>query len=395
MILLTVTKGKYENMPTNLGDLPPELVLQIAQKLNTQSLLRLARSCWALYWLLMPEIGQRAHTAAFAPLDLYEENFIYDHGQRHGVDEPVFSLHASYGIPAGEFGASDWDALGKAVAGGELDNARGLLKHNLDPNSYVVSGERMLTLAVQSRNVDMVRMLLEFGADTSRLDLITNLSPLLHAARGQKEEIVRLLIEASTDLNANGVMQSIAAYCTPETMQMALAYGGNPAAISPGGLTVLHSIARHNDVHLFNLVQSELPAAILNAQNDVGHTALHIVLSDEYSPLAMPLARHPEVDMDIQDIWGFTVLHLAIRNRRFDVAHTLIQRGASFNLLSLHGENCLHLAVESGSVPITRMLLERGANGISNISEFRSIFSWATHHGDPEMVALFKQLVLE
>lgn len=386
-------------MPTNLGDLPPEMVLQIARNLDTQSLLRFARSCWALYWLLMPEIGQRAHTTAFPPLDLYEENFIYDYGQRHGVDEPVFSLHASYGIPAGEFGASDWDVLGEAVAGGELDNVRGLLKHNLDPNSYIVSGERLLSLAVQSRNVDMVRLLLEFGADASRPDLITNLGPLVHAARGHKDEIVRLLIEASADLNANGVMQSIAAYCTPETMQMAIAYGGNPAAISPAGLTVLHSIAYRNDVRLFNLVHSELPATILNAQNDVGRTALHIALSDEYSPhspLAMPLACHPEVDVDIQDIWGFAALHLAIRNRRFDVAHALIQRGANFNLLSLHGENCLHLAVESGSGPVTRMLIERGANPWdSNTSEFRSIFSWVTHHGDPEMVALFRQLVLE
>lgn len=385
-------------MPTNLGDLPPEMVLKISQNLDNQSLLRLARSCWALYWLLTPEIGQRAHTTAFASVDLYEENFIYDYGQRHGVDEPVFSLHASYGIPAGEFGASDWDVLGKAVAGGELDNVRGLLKHNLDSNSYVVSGERLLSLAVQSRNVDMVRMLLEFGADASRPDLITNTSPLIHAARGHKDEIVRLLIEASADLNVNGVMQSIAAYCTPETMQMALAYGGNPAAISPGGLTVLHSIAYRNDVHLFNLVHSELPAAILNAQNDMGHTSLQIALSDEYSPhspLAMPLACHPEVDVDIQDIWGFTALHLAIRNRRFDVAHALIQRGANLNLLSLHGENCLHLAVESGSVPITRMLIECGAIGIGNISEFTSIFSWATHHSDPEMVALFRHLVLE
>ncbi|CEJ60494.1 hypothetical protein PMG11_09066 [Penicillium brasilianum] len=324
-------------MPTNLGDLPPEIILQIAQNLDNQSLLRLARSCRALCWLLTPETGQRAHTAAFAPLDLYEENFIYDYGQRHGVDDPVFSLHASYGVPAGEFGASDWDVLGKAVAGGELANVRGLLKHNVDPNSYVVSGERLLSLAVQSRNVDMVRLLLEFGADASRLDLITDTSPLVHAARGQKEKIVRLLIEASADLDANMVMQSIGAYCNPETMQMAIAYGGNPAAISSGGLTLLQSIAYRNDVHLLNVVQSELQPTIINAQNDVGHTALHIALSEEYSPLAMHLACHAEIDVDIQDIWGLTALHLAIQNRRFDVAHALIQKGANLNLLSLMG----------------------------------------------------------
>jgi ankyrin repeat protein len=178
-------------------------------------------------------------------------------------------------------------------------------------------------------------------------------------------------------------------------MQMAIAYGGNPAAVSSSGLTVLHSIAYRNDVHLFNLVESELPSAIVNAQNDVGHTALHIALSDEYSPLTMHLACHPGIDVDIQDIWGLTALHLAIRNRRSDVAHALIQKGASFKLVSLHGENWLHLAVESGSVPITSMLMERGANMISNVTEFGSIFSWANCQGDSKTVARFRQLVFE
>lgn len=390
-----MTEDNYHTTTTNLGDLPPEVVLQIAQILDKQSLLRLAQTCRALYWLLTPEIKERAQTAAFAPLTLYEENFICDYGQRHGIDEPVFSLHASYGVPAGDFGATHFDVLGRAVDTGEFDVVRGLLKHDVNPNSYVVSGERLLSLAVQSRRVDMVRLLLEFGADASRPDLITNMSPLVHAARGQKDEIVRLLIEASGDLNADGVMQSIAAYCNLETMKMAIAYGGKPAAISRRGLTVLHSIANRNDAQLFDLVKDELPATILNAKNDVGHTALHIALVGGNSPLAMPLACHPKVNIDIQDIWGFTALHLAIRNRRFDVAHILINRGANFNLLTVHGENCLHLAVESGSVPITRMLLERGADGISDATEFGSIFFWATRHGDPGMVALFRQALSE
>lgn len=392
-LMARMTESKHDRTPLNLGDLPPEMVQQIAQNLDTQSLLRLAESCWSLYWLLTPEIRKQAYLIAFAPLHLYEENFIYDYGQRHGVDEPAFSLHASYGVPAGDFGPTDLDVLGKAVAGGELDIVRGFLKHSLDPNSYIVSGERMLGLAVQSRRVDMVRLLLEFGADASRPDLLTNISPLIHASRSGKDEIVCLLIEASGDLNSDRVMQSIATYCTVETMQIAIAYGENRAAVSSSGWTVLHNIVNHKDVDLFNLVKDELAVAILNAKNDMGHTALHMALIDENSPLAMPLACHPAVNLDIQDICGFTALHLAIRGGRFDVAHTLIQRGANLNLLTQHGESCLHLAVESGSALITRMLVERGADGVSDLAEFGSTFFWATHSGNPEMVALFKRNV--
>jgi ankyrin repeat protein len=390
-----MTRGYHNKMPTNLGDLPPELVQQIAQSLDTQSLLRLAKTCQPMYWLLTPQIKHHAHITAFAPLPLYEENFIYDYGQRHGIDDPVFSLHASYGVPAGDFGPTESDLLGKAVAGGELDIVRGFLRHNLDPNSYIVSGERMLGLAVQSRCVDMARLLLEFGADASRPDLVTGISPLVHAARSGNEEIVQLLIEVGGDLNADRVMQLIANYCSVETVRMAIAYGGNLASISSSGMTVLHSIVNRKDVGLFNLVKEELPAVVFNTRNDVGRTALHIALVDENSPLAMPLACHPAVDIDVQDIWGYTALHLAIRKRRFDVAHALIQRGANVNLLNLNGENSLHLAVESGSVPVASMLIEHGADVGSIMTEFESALFWATHSGDPDMVTLFKQAVFE
>lgn len=389
-----MTAGNHNTTPTNLGDLPLELVQQIAQSLDRQSLLRLAQACHSLYWLLTPYIKHHAHITAFAPLPLYEENFIYDYGQHHGIDEPVFSLHASYGVPAGEFGPTDADILGNAVAGGELDIVRGFLKHNLDPNSYIVSGERMLGLAVQSRRTDMVKLLLEFGADASRPDLVTGISPLVHAARSGKEEIVRLLIEAGGDLNADRVMQLIVNYCSVETVRMAIMYGGNFTSISSSGMTVLHGIVNRMDAGLFSLVKEDLPAAVFNARNDAGRTALHIALEDENSPLAMPLVCHPAVDIDIQDIWGYTALHLAIQKRRFDVAHTLIQRGANVNLLNLHGENSLHLAVESGSVPLASLLIEQGADGGSNMTKFESTLFWAMHSGDPEMVALFKQAVL-
>lgn len=387
-----MTGGQFDNMTLNLGDLPPEMVQQIAQNLDTQSLLRLSQSCSSLYWLLLPEIRKRAETAAFAPLSLYEENFIFDEGQRHGIDDPVFSLHASYGVPAGDFGASDFDVLGKAVEEGDFDIVRGLLNHNLDPNSYVVSGERLLSLAIQSRCVDMVRLLLEFGADASRPDLITDTSPLIHAARGQKDEIVRLLIEAGGDLNADKVMQATAIYCTLETMRMALVYGGNPAAISSNGLTVLHSIAKRNDIRLFILVKNEFPAAVLNAKEQTGRTALHIALGnvDEYSYLAMPLACHPEVDIDIQDMYGYTALHLAIQNARFDVADVLIQRGANLNLVTIHRENSLYLALLSESVPLIRMLVERGADRMCRARVFERVYFWAKYHDEPDIQSIFE-----
>ncbi|EPS34410.1 hypothetical protein PDE_09374 [Penicillium oxalicum 114-2] len=347
-----------------LGDLPPELISQIATHLDPRSTLRLARTCKSLPSLLTQQISHQAQTLALAPLHLYEENFLFDEGHRAGIDEPMFSLHATWGVPAGDFGATDSDILGKAVEKGELDIVRGLLKYDIDPNAYVVSGERMLSLAIQSRCVRMVKLLLEFGADASRCDLITGTSPLIHAARGQKDEIVQLLIRASARLDADGVMPMLASRCSVETVQMAMEHGGDVACISSRGQTVLHSVVGREDAGLFDWVLEQLPPHVLNARNELDRTALHVAVEKGVksgSPFAMLLACHPEMDVDVQDMWGYTALHLAIQTGRLDVVQCLVKRGANLNLLTIHGENCFHVAAISRSVPFTRLLLEHCA----------------------------------
>ncbi|KAF7719626.1 Ankyrin-3 [Penicillium ucsense] len=372
-------KPSLPQTPINLGDLPAELTLQIGQYLDTRSLLRFARSCHSLYSVFDQEITHRAQVVYLAPLHQYEENFIFDKDQRPGIDEPVFSLHASYGVPAGEFGATDAEVLGMAVEKGELDIARGLLGRNVDPNAYVVSGERLLSLAVQSRRVDMVKLLLEYGADASRLDLVTETSPLVHAARVKDDEIVRILISASADVNADGVMPTLAFYCSVETVRMAVEYGGDLACVSVSGKTVLHSVVAREDARLFAWVVDQIPPCVLNARNDLDQTALHVALGDEarvLSPFAMLLACHAAMNVDVQDMWGYTALHLAVRTGRFVVAKSLIERGADLNILSMHGESALHLATASKLVSIARLLLARGAVRFSAAPADSLILDW-------------------
>ncbi|KAJ5176925.1 uncharacterized protein N7482_002802 [Penicillium canariense] len=204
--------NKSHNVPTNLGDLPPETALEIAEGLDNQSLVSFAQTCGSLYGFLSPLIKKRAQSAAFAPRHLYEENFGYDNHQQHGVDEPPLLVTGSYCVPERGFGATNLDILGQAVEAGELGVVRSFLAYGVCPNSYIASGERLLNLAIASLRTDMVNLLLEFGADPSKQDLITNLSPLVRAAQCRSEEILLLLIRAGANLNEDTVRQAIAHY---------------------------------------------------------------------------------------------------------------------------------------------------------------------------------------
>ncbi len=71
----------------------------------------------------------------------------------------------------------------------------------LDPNAPVMRGIGKLDFAVSSGNVDMVRLLLELGADANAQTAYP-LSPLFNASYKGDSEIVGLLLDAGADVNA-------------------------------------------------------------------------------------------------------------------------------------------------------------------------------------------------
>lgn len=159
--------------PASFGMLPSELVLDIAKHLDLESLSRLSQTCKGLHGLLDPEITKLAPRAALSRRGAHSTSFIYGDDQEHGVDLNSFRarvrsrydstvFHRMPTSPVSEPSTSE--PLGWVIYQGKYDAVQNLLKRGANPNAYLVNGARMLSVAVDSGNVEILKLLLKFGA---------------------------------------------------------------------------------------------------------------------------------------------------------------------------------------------------------------------------------------
>lgn len=128
------------------------------------------------------------------------------------------------------------------VSAAERGDLVGVLKHldsGADPNYHSKSrGMTALHMAVQGRHAEVVRVLLERGADP-------NLTGLLAiACHDATEEIIGLLLAAGADPNRAGAggetpLMVAARFSPPEVLRRFLDAGGDPALVSDEGKSAI------------------------------------------------------------------------------------------------------------------------------------------------------------
>lgn len=277
----------------------------------------------------------------------------------------------------------------EAVKKGDVQEVRSILaspafnKRDIDDRG--TTGDFPLVVAARRGNLEIVKLLIEHGAETDVGKKDGERTPLLEAAAGGYTDIARYLISKGADVNARGKgLTPLLAACAggvnfgppgdkPKTIRILLENGADvnvqdESWLKSGRTPLMYAVLRGDA----ELVQALLDkGARLDLKNKDGDTALSLAGKEglEYITqlLENPAGRNAKANADPER----TPLLKAVRKGRLDKVKALIDRGADVNLRTPSGSTPLMYAADRGKPDIVRFLLKRGAdvnakNGTNN-----------------------------
>jgi len=221
---------------------------------------------------------------------------------------------------------ADKCTLHEAVLNSSLNEVEKLLRNEISEED--LGGRTPLHVAVSCSNPELIKLLLEHGADVRSVDTLLDLSPVEYAVRMGKWDMVNLLTEKR-----------------PEIWKETLTNQLHQASES-GNLQTVYKILT------FGISVETI--------NNNGYTPLHISASCGHKELSLMLLDFG-ANVNVKDKHGRTPLHLSAGKGHVDVVRELLKHGARVNIPDQYGATPLQTASQRGHMQVVRELQNHGA----------------------------------
>ncbi|KAH9490434.1 hypothetical protein Btru_034871 [Bulinus truncatus] len=138
-------------------------------------------------------------------------------------------------------------------------------------------------------------------------------------------------------------------------------------ALDEGGRTALHWATEYGYRRIAQVLvnapcdSDKTGVSLLNAQDNRGHSALHIACNCKREELAS-LYVTLKMDLNVKDRSGNTALHRAVRMNLETVVYMMCESGADVNSRNDLLWTPLHEAARTGNVSVLQVLIRRGAD---------------------------------
>ena len=276
-------------------------------------------------------------------------------------------------------------------------------KEDCPPILRTNQGVTPLMLAASSRNFELVKLLVEWGADVKAKDE-SNCSVLFYAAEGGNCDVFRFLKQAGADIKVDDKKQQTLLHLAvnAKMAKMLLDMGLSVHAKDIDGCTPLHYAAGRSDIKVIELLLEhgahinmesyifKKTALYFAVRHHCTHEKIQLLLRhgsnitrpsmDKQTPLHWAVERgcgyhivklliDSGADVNAVDVRGDTPLLLAAGMPDTNTTKLLVERGSKVNVRSNGDENTpLHGAVRSGNIEIIKVLLEKGSEVIVFLS---------------------------
>jgi ankyrin repeat protein len=249
-----------------------------------------------------------------------------------------------------------------------------------------------LMLAVNNRDQDMVRLLLEAGAKVNLTDKAGD-SALNWATFYGDAAIADILLAHKIDATLFGHGNALDVALRRGHQQLVeryVDYLGKRQPVAAKNQPLFEAVAAGDGVAL----KAALAAgAVPGARDSTGRTALSLAARRGDVNMARALLDEG-ADINATDPIGFTALMEAARDGKADVAVLLLDRKADLRLRAAASGlelTALHLATASGQKELVKLLVQRGADINARDTELATPLLWAINQ-QPEVAVLLLTL---
>lgn len=224
-----------------------------------------------------------------------------------------------------------------ACSNGSARMTEKLLAAGADPNIVPPTGESPLMIAARSGSVDAVKALLAHGAQVNAKEKSHEQTALMWAVAEHHPDVVRILIERGADVKARSLITREMIYRENPDPSDENAAKGQPKPtgemVPRGGSTALLFAARQGDVECARI----LLAAGANINNTApdGTSALVMAAYSDHGAFAQFLLDRG-ADPNAAGA-GYAALHMAVLTRDADLVKALLAHGANPNAQLVKG----------------------------------------------------------
>lgn len=256
---------------------------------------------------------------------------------------------------------NDETMLTIAAWNGETELIKYLIEKGADPGLQNKWDNAALHNASIKGYADIVAILLGNGADVNQKGSVGN-SPLFQAAVNQHPETVALLLKYGAHVNAPNNYQSTPIMASswrgnPDVMSLLLQHGADYGFITEEGNTILHNLANNgNSACITMLLDKGVDA---NRGNQEGKLPLHIAIINEHTDAAVILMKATK-NLNIQEnVLGNTPLHIAAINGNDEIVKLLLDAKADASFKNKAGHTAVGYAIKYGYAGVTASFADR------------------------------------
>lgn len=264
----------------------------------------------------------------------------------------------------------------QAILNNNLAIVNFLLRHGANANMPDNNGDFPLHIAAILGFLEIVKSLLDVGADLNAINTVQGI-PSLHLAMEQKHTaVVKELINRNADvkiidkLTDNSSLHWAVHLGDMDVLKSILAKGVNINAKNTGGGTPLYgAVGLNNKIVVEYLLNN---GAAPNIPNKVGIYPLHVAANNNLLELITLLAKYADINQKTDDDNHDTPFQFAIQEGKLETIKMLIDCGADLNIAKANtGRPPLYTAIEKQYSEVTKELINKGADvNIKDIGGF-------------------------